>query len=216
MKKRIALILCLVMMLSVCLCGCSSEKDALIGSWTGKMDVAEAINAGVVEGLAGSDAELAEYLTIEHLYITMTMTFNEDDTYAVTVDEAALNEAIDGMMDEIMDGMVLYFEDILAAEGVEMTVEELLALSGMSLDDLSAEMRASFDSQEMVAELSSEGNFKVADGKLFLSDGLDYAVDLEVYDLYTIEGSTLTIDKGSESESDEFDDMLYPMVFTKN
>lgn len=214
MKKRIAMVLCLMMLLTVCLCGCSSEKDALIGSWTGSVDVAEVINAGVVEGLAGSDASLAEYLTVEHMYITMTMTFNEDDTYAVTVDETALNESVDGMVAEVLEGMMRYFEDLLASEELEMTAEELLALSGISVEDLEAEMRASFSTEDLMESLSSQGNFKVSEGKLFLSDGLDYAVDLEIYELYTVEGSTLTIDKGTAT--DEYDDYLYPMVFTKN
>lgn len=213
MKKRIAMILCLVMALSVVLCGCGSEKDALIGSWTGTMNLAEAVNAGMVEGMGADAADMAEYLTIEELTVTMTMTFNEDDTYSLVVDEAALDEAMRGMMDEIADGMVEYFEAMLAAEGLDMSVEELLAYSGMSLDSLAEEMYNAVATEDMFADLNSEGNFKVADGKLYLSDGLDYAVDEAVYEMYTIEGSTLTIDKGTAE--DAYEDYIYPMVFTK-
>lgn len=215
MKKRIAMVLCLVMALSAVLCGCgASEKDALIGSWTGTMDLAEAVNAGFVEGLGTDAADMAEYLTIENLNVTMTMTFNEDDTYSLVVDEAALEEAMLGMMDEIAAGMVEYFEALLEAEGLDMTVEELLAYSGMSIDTLSEELYAAVATEDMFGDLNSEGNFKVSDGKLYLSDGLDYAVDETIYELYTVEGNTLTIDKGTAT--DEYEDYIYPMVFTKN
>ncbi len=214
MKKRIAMLLCLVLALSAFLCGCSSEKDALLGSWTGSMDLAAAVNEGIVEGLGTDAADMAEYLTVDELKITITMTFNEDDTYSMVVDEAALEDAMRGMMDDVVDGLVAYFEALLEAEGLDMTVEELLAYSGMSIDTLAEDMFGSMTAEDMFGDLNGEGNFKVSDGKLFLSDGLEYAVDLAVYETYTVDGNTLTIDKGTAT--DEYENFIYPMVFTKN
>ena len=216
MKKRIAMILCLVMALSVMLCGCGSEKDALIGSWTGAMDLTEAVNAALVSEMGEDEdaAEMAQYLTIDSLKINMTVTFNEDDTYSMVVDEASLEDAMMGMMDDMADGMIEYFEALLEAEGLDMTVEELLAYSGMSVESLAEDMYNAFATEDMFSDLNSEGNFKVSDGKLFLSDGLEYAVDEAIYELYTIEGNTLTIDKGTAT--DEFEEYIYPMVFTKD
>lgn len=213
MKKRIAMILCLVMALSLVLCGCGSEKDALVGTWTGTMDMAELVNAGMVEGLGADAAELAEYMEVETLEITVTMTFNDDDTYSLVVDEASIDAAMHGMVEDVTNGLIQYFEDMLAAEGLDMTVDELLAYSGMSIDTLAEEMYNSIATEDMFDGLNSEGNFKVSDGKLFLSDGLDYAVDEAIYEMYTIEGNTLTIDKGTAT--DEYEDYIYPMVFTK-
>lgn len=214
MKKRIALLLCLVLALSAFLCGCGSEKDALIGSWTGDMDLTEAVNSAIVEGLGAEDADMAEYLTVDELKITMTMTFNKDDTYSLVVDEAAMEAAMRGMMDDMAAGMVEYFEVLLEAEGLDMTVEELLAYSGLSVETLAEEMYNSMGAEDMFSDLNSEGNFKVSEGKLFLSDGLDYAVDLAIYETYTVENNTLTIDKGTAT--DDYEDYIYPMVFTKN
>lgn len=213
MKKRIAMILCLVMALSLVLCGCGSEKDALVGTWNGTMDMAELVNAGMVEGLGADAAELAEYMEVETLEITVTMTFTDDDTYSLVVDEASVDAAMHGLVDEVSNGLIQYFEDLLAAEGLDMSVDELLAYSGMSIDTLAEEMYNSIATEDMFTDLNSEGNFKVSDGKLFLSDGLDYAVDEAIYEMYTIEGNTLTIDKGTAT--DEYEDYIYPMVFTK-
>lgn len=216
MKKRIAMLLCLIMVLSVALCGCGSEKDQLVGVWTGTMNLADAVNIGMEEAAAEdpSLAEMAEYMKVESLTVTFTLTFTEDDTYTMVVNEDSLDAAMQGMMTELADGLLRYFEDLLAAEGVDMTVDELLAMSGMTTEDLAQQMYDSMAAEDLFGDLNSEGNFMVKDGKLFMSDGLDYAVDLAVYELYTVEGSTLTINKGSDS-ADEYDEYLYPMVFTK-
>lgn len=210
MKKRIAMLLCMVMVLSVALCACSSEKDQLVGTWRGTMNLAEAVNMGMME----ADPEVAEYLMVDTLNITFTLTFNKDDTYSMVVDADALDVAMQGMVDEMADGMIEYFEAVLEESGLEMSVEELLAASGLTVDALAEELYKEMDAEAMFTELNSEGNFKVADGKLYMSDGLDYAVDEAVYELYTVEGDTLTINKGEGSE-DVADDYVYPMVFKK-
>lgn len=215
MKKRIALIVCLVMVLSVSLCACSSEKDALIGTWKGTIDMAAAINLGLDEAAASDPtmAEMADYLQIDQLEIRYTLVFTEEDTYSMTVDTEALEVSMQAMVDQMADGMLLYFGDMLKAEGLDLDVEEVLAASGISVEDLAAELYDSFDTETLFADLNSEGNFKVKEGKLFLSDGLEYAVDEAVYELYTVEGSTLTINVGSDTT--DYDEYLYPMVLTK-
>ena len=47
--------------------------------------------------------------------------------------------------------------------------------------------------EQMVDGASSEGKFKAKSGRIFLSDGLEYEVDPNVYGIYKVDGSTLTI-----------------------
>ena len=69
------------------------------------------------------------------------------------------------------------------------------------------------DAEQMVDGASSEGKFKAKSGRIFLSDGLDYEVDPNVYGIYKVDGSTLTI-LDYVGEDQNFLGM-YPLTFTK-
>lgn len=209
MKKRIAILLCFVLVFSLCLCACSNEKDALMGSWKGTMDMAEMVNAGMAE----SDPDAAEFMKLDTFNMTFIMTFNEDDTYSLVVDEDALKAEIDAVADQMVQGVLDYMVAMLAEEGMEMTAEEIIAMSGVSLDDLKTEMMANMDLSELATEINTYGKFDVSKGKLFTSDSVDAEADKLVYELYSIEGNTLTIDKGNGADAD--DDLVYPMTFQK-
>ena len=50
-----------------------------------------------------------------------------------------------------------------------------------------------------------------------MSDGLEYGVDENVYDTYTLDGDKLTLVEhvGEDAEEDEISDLIYPMEFQK-
>ena len=210
MRKNIAMLLCLVMVLSVALCGCSSEADALVGTWTATIDLADALN----EELA-ADEEIGPYIQVSSFSLVYTMTFTSEDTYSMTVDETALSGEFEAMKAEVEAGLYSYLDAMIEAEGLSMTADELLALSNMSMADLLDEALSEDMITGLVDELNMEGNFEAKDGKLFLSDGLEYSVDQTMYELYTLAGSTLTIDAGTASGADEMSQYIFPMVFTK-
>lgn len=209
MKKRIAVLLCLVMVFSMCLCACSNEKDAILGSWKGSMDMADIVNNETAAG----DPEMAEYMKLDKFELAFIMTFNEDDTFSMVVDEAALETEVDAVADKMVAGMMEYMVAMLAEQGLEMTAEEVMAMSGLTVEDLKAEFLASIDLDEMFGEVNTYGKFKVKDGRLYTSDSVDAEADPLVYELYTIEGNSLTIDKGNGMDSDG--DFAYPMTFQK-
>lgn len=209
MKKRIAVLLCLVMVFSMCLCACSNEKDAILGSWKGSMDMTSMVNDEVAAG----DPEMAQYLKLDKFEMTFVMTFNEDDTFSMVLDEAALEAEIDAVADQIVQGTMDYMVAMLAEEGLEMTAEEIMAMSGITVEDLKAEFMDSVDLEAAFSEVNTYGKFKVKDGKLFTSESVDEEVNILVYELYTIEGDSLTIDKGNSADSDG--DFAYPMTFQK-
>lgn len=55
------------------------------------------------------------------------------------------------------------------------------------------------------------GNYKAVDDRLYLSEGLDYAVDMAVYDRYRLSGDTLTLLDSSTGDLAGF----YPLELTR-
>lgn len=238
-KKALALLLILTLVLILAACG---GKSDIIGTWQGEVDLSEAFIEGADEGSEevidsmGLSMELdrmSDYL--EPFTPLFTYVFNEDGTYSVKVDEASL----DAEMEEYKQGLEAYFRyffvEMLSQMAVEMGLaeqvsseEELESVLDIDLEEaisegLGMELSAFVDelvreemgsTQEIAALFNSEGKYKTQDGKLLLSAGLEYDVDPEIYDYYSISGTTLTITEGTPSEDDELI-TFYPLVLEK-
>lgn len=211
MKKTMVLVLCLVLILSMALTGCGSEKDKLIGSWEGEVDMTGLLN----DSLSAQDPEMGEYLRVSEFALICRMTFNADDTYSFTVDRAALDESFSNLKKDVTEGITAYLEYILYSQNVDMTVEDFLAATGQSVEAL---VEASFP-QDMVdrmcADVEMAGTFAVSEGKLMLSETLDAIPDSEMYENYTLEGNKLIITKETSTVDDPVLEYIYPMILTK-
>lgn len=213
MKKIVALLLALALTLALAGCG-PTDAEKLVGSWTGEMDMTETMNQMLAE-----DESLAEYgVTLDSFVLEVTMTFNEDGTFSLTVSEESVEKAVDGFLESMESTIVTMLEEEMAAAGLNMTVEEMLQISGMSMEDLMAEMRTEIlgdeTAAEAAAEMSSSGKYNAGDGKLFTSDDVEVAPGVLEYDLYTLEGDTLTLTEhvGGEAEDEEMTVLVYPIV----
>ena len=209
MKKVFSVILCLVMLLA--LTGCGSEQDAIVGTWEGSYDMSESLNAG----MSSQDPELGEYLRVSEFALRYTMTFREDGTYTIAGDRESLEEAIAIAQVEIEEGLIKYIEYILHAQGIEMDAREFMEMAGLSVEALMEDSFSESIREEIMASLTMEGNYSVKDGMLMLSQDLTSQPDEAVYELYSIEGDTLTIDKGTAETVDAALEMIYPMVLVK-
>lgn len=205
MKKILSAALCAALML-VLLTGCSSDADKLVGSWSAEIDMTELVN----EELSG--VETSEEDVFSDFKLTLNMTFNEDGTYKMEVDPEKLDETIEIVKADMEALMIEYYEELIAAEGINMTVDEMLTLAGTDMDTLLGEVGIEEAFQEIAEQIVAEGNYDAKNGKLFLSDSKDSAIDEEVYELYTLEGDVLTFTGGyPETESV----IEYPIVFNK-
>lgn len=215
MMKLISVVLVLTMVMMLGGCG-ASQKDALLGTWEATLDLTEMMNEEMQ-----MDEEMAEYITVSDFSLKMVMTFNEDDTYSMNIDKASVEAAMESMMGDLEAGMTKYFEDMLTEMGMtDVSVDDLLAEMGMSMDQLMEESyAAAMEEEDLFGELDAEGNFKVKDGKIFLSDGKDYAVDENVYDTYTLENGVLTltetVDPDMDDETAKFVEAMYPIAFLR-
>jgi hypothetical protein len=104
-------------------------------------------------------------------------------------------------------------EDVEAYMGMTMDQMANLAL-GMNLSDFAdALIDESFGTDMFAEEVLSEGNYKAEDGKLYMSESLDTAIDEEVYEVYTIKGDVVTITEGVNMEQDDL--IVYPFELIK-
>lgn len=208
MKKRIALLLSFVLVLSLALCACggdkggSETKTTIVGTWKVDIDMADMFN----EEMAA--AGMGDFINISSFNMPLIMEFNEDGTGSMSVDNDGLQKSIEGLADDMAEGMESYF----ASMGLDL--DELLAAEGMSMDDFIDEMMAEINTEDMGAEFTHEFNYKAEDGKLYMSEDLDSEVSTETYNTYEIKGSTLTLDAGNEEIDSELA-FLFPMTLKR-
>lgn len=208
-KKIVSLLLVVVLVLSLSACG-GGDEAKLVGQWKCEKEFAEQFNEEM-----GLDEELAQYLSIDSFKLTLCMEFHEDGTYAMYADKDALNEAVQAVRDMLVDGMGRYLVDMVQAEtGMEMDLDAILEMAGMSLEELIDESIPDDLVDEIADEMKQEGKFKAKDGKLYTSDGLEYDVDPRVYETYELSGDTLTI-MGLVGAEDDAAFGVYPMTFQK-
>lgn len=156
----------------------------------------------------GSDQELMQYFTIKDFSIKLALTFNEDDTYKLAVDEAAMGQSLDNILADFKEGATRYFEDLIAESGQEMTVDEALSAMGLTMDDFMDQLFSKEDMMSSLGEMESSGTFQAKGGMIYMTDGDGTGVEP-----YELEDSTLTL-TGEGVDDGELVG-LYPMTFTK-
>ena len=211
MKKRIALLLSFVLVLSLALCACGGgeKKATIVGTWKANIELAEAFN----EEMAA--AGMGDFINLESFALPLVMTFNEDGTGSMTVDQEAMTASVDKLAADLTAGLEAYFTEYFASMGLEMDLDEALAASGMSMDDLVEEMKAEFAGEDAFAEFTNEFKYKAEDGKLYMSEDLDSEISTDTYNTYELKGNTLTLDIGTEELDEEMAKYLFPMTLTR-
>ncbi len=212
MKTLISFFVMLMMLMNT---APQQQTNELVGVWTGEQDITEEMNDSFA-----SDPMMAEHLSISKFSVLVTMTFSEDGTYSMTVDRDALNNTMHQMMDDLKPGMEAYLTAVLAeelaAEGVDMSVEDLLAQQGMTMDDLMAEMYNEDMLEDVASAFETYGRYKVEDGKLYLFTSEYGEIDPDIYSLYTlhdsVDGEVLTITDPALVSSGYNPDMVFTRV----
>lgn len=209
MKKLIATVLCLVLVLSMAAC---TPKENLTGTWSGTIDMTAMFN----EQMA-AEPEMAEYVKLESVNLVYTIELREDGTCTMTFDADSLNAAIDQVLESVSVGMKIYLTDMFAAQGIPVDdLDTLLSSMGMDLDALLDELKTELLADDAFANLSAEAKYKAEDGKLYFSEDLDSEINTDEYNTYTLEGDTLTLEIGTMSVEDEdMNKYLFPMTLTR-
>ena len=214
-KRSIVSILIAASMTSV-LFGCgskaTSDKEKFVGKWETSIDMTDFVNDEIQDSLDATNADIAEYLNINKFELTMLFEFNDDDTYSLQADESSLKDNIEDLKVDFKAGVTEYFEAMIADEGLEMSVDDVLALSGFSLDELIDESLSDDMFDDMLDAYVTEGKWKAENGKLYATDSMDEDFADNKYQPYEFTSDGIKLLK-AEAEEDEFG--MYPLILKK-
>ena len=212
--KIVGIVLIVSMLLAFAGCGNSKagDKEQFVGTWKAELDMTDLFNEGLKQEIAQADEEMASYFDIEHFGFTVVFKFNEDDTYTTEIDDASLNDSMDAMKACVRDGMMAYFEDMIAEYELDMSVEDMLEASGISIEDIIEEGLSADMFDDVLAELEMHGNWKAENGKLYTTETVNDKIDKNSYELYEItsEGIKLSLVDPTEDETG-----IFPMLLKK-
>ena len=136
-------------------------------------------------------------------------------TYTASADADSLQAAVDSYRPTLEAGLRQMYENLLNSYGLDMEVDELFAEEGGTFDDMIDEIFEEMNVQDAVEEIESEGKYRLKDGKLFLSDGVDYDIDPEIYDEFERKGDTLILKNPHRKEADPQEESIYPITLTR-
>lgn len=209
MKKILSLALSALLLVALLAgCGGGTAEKGIAGSWAADVDMTEYLNAAL-----SAEEDLGKYLTLDSFTIKLLADFNEDGTYSMKGDPDSAKAAMDGLKEQTKAAVTAYMEDMIKEQGLDMSLDELLEASGMSMDDLVDQMDQAYSTEDLLGDLTMEGKYLYEEGKLALSDSLDEEADLSTYEAVELDGDTLTLTGGDDADSDFAG--LYPVVFER-
>lgn len=188
------------------------EADAseLLGTWETTFSY-----AAVIEEELEVDEEFAGFH--EDFDLTVYLTFYDDNTFAMYIDEAETEPALKSYTESLArystDAMYDMFKDTgMSNEELDSMMEETF---GMGLYDyLIEELTSALTVEDLAGDFYEDGVYEVKGNRLYLGE---YEIDPNTYDIFTIKGNTLTlmIPEGSEVEETGIEGLDYPHVFTR-
>lgn len=205
-RKGISVLLSLSMVcaLLLALSSCGGSKNTLVGNWEGKIDFTDMFNDVMVQSLG--DEEAAEYIKISKLALDLSISFDKDGEYTMSIDEDGARKTMENMMGEVKDGLEKYFEKMISDQGLDMSVDDFFnSMIGSSFSDYIDEMMDVDMLMSGFDELEESGTYKTDGDELTLEsdDGgkTEYTFELD--------GSKLTLD------SDDDDMGIFPLELEK-
>jgi hypothetical protein len=187
------------------------DAELILGTWEAEIDYTEVMNSDF-----GFDEEMAEYIKVKDFKFTMRATMNEDGTYEFVVTEESAKKAIDNLKKAMVSGFDAYFTDMAEEYGV--TVDDFLAEMGVtSLEEF---VDLSFGEEfgdGFVEEYTSEGKYKIKDGKFYTSDDGEDEIDESEYETYELSENEFKLIEyvGGDEEDSEFNEYIYPIIFKR-
>lgn len=202
----IGMVLSLAMMLSLASCG--DPAKPFIGTWEGEMDFTTVLE----QMLAAEESLEGMEFQFDDAKIKLIFTFGEDGSMTMKIDEASLRALMENLVEDVI-------VQTLQAMQMEMTVDEYLSLTNMTMDEMVDSMFADGSMTESFKEMEQSGTFKVEGDKLYLI-AEDETYDAGVYTPFSFEGEALImgVPVGETYENEEQQEMmesLFPMTFQK-
>lgn len=218
MKRIISILTAAVLLLGMVLMltGCNDQKK-LVGTWEAQLNLAQAMMDEMDLG-----EELGDDFTIEQFNVTMILELRDDGTYTASIEESSMKTAFEGLLTEMEGAMRTMMEKEMESSGAGMSADEMLGLLGMTMDELIRslmdELRASLEEEAVInnslEEAKTQGKWTAKSGKLYLSDEPDEAVSEDDFEVYKLDGNTMTWTEHTGDDLLELEG-LYPVVWNK-
>lgn len=201
MKRALLCILCLVSVLAIALSlgGCSDAKR-FTGDWESSVDL-----TGYVNTLLAQNVEETT-LKAQNFTVYLDVKFTEDGVYTYSVNTDKTAASLDALSSDVQNGMVAYIESTLSAGGYSMTVDEFLAISGNTRENMTSEIIDTIGINGELKKISGSGKYEAEDGKLFVSRKKDIAPSETEYLTYEPDGEAIKL--SSYTGAPETDDAL--------
>lgn len=171
MKKLIAMLLCVLMVMGL-MTACGSSEKGIVGSWQATVKLSDMEDMGDMEGME-------EYFDIDKMTLTVNLKFAKDGTYTVAID----SKSVDKLADQMTKGMEKLIADM--AKEMGMTTKDILELSGASSVKEFVKTSMMEEFEELTEGKTGEYTWDEATGVLTM-DGDETDA--------TLKGSTLTVD----------------------
>ena len=209
MKKFLALLLAVVMVMTLGACGCDADKGLSgqsQGSWTLELTM-----DGDMMGVSEFTGEIA---------LPITITFDADGIMTMHMTEenkAMFTESLETEMYAFMtDMMYSQFEDMgMTREEADAAVQEYYGQTMEELiEELMAEVMTELDADELAAEMESSSAYIIKNGKLYTGESTD---DLDVMECNEIElsGSTLKLLSSNDASTWEDLNLTFPITLKR-
>ena len=209
MKKFLALLLAVMMVMSLAACGADADKELtekIQGSWTLELTM-----TGDMMGVSEFTGEIA---------LPITITFDADGIMTMHMTEenkAVFTESLETEMYTFMtDMMYSQFEDMgMTREEADAAVQEYYGQTMEELiEELMADVMAELDADELAAEMESSSAYIIKNGKLYTGESTD---DLDVMECNEIElsGSTLKLLSSNDASTWEDLNLTFPITLKR-
>ena len=209
MKKFLALLLAVMMVMSLAACGADADKELtekIQGSWTLELTM-----TGDMMGVSEFTGEIA---------LPITITFDADGIMTMHMTEenkAVFTESLETEMYTFMtDMMYSQFEDMgMTREEADAAVQEYYGQTMEELiEELMADVMAELDADELAAEMESSSAYIIKNGKLYTGESTD---DLDVMECNEIElsGNTLKLLSSNAASTWEDLNLTFPITLTR-
>lgn len=209
MKKFLALLLAVMMVMTLAACGADADKELtekIQGSWTLELTM-----NGDMMGVSEFTGEIA---------LPITITFDADGIMTMHMTEenkAVFTESLETKMYTFMtDMMYSQFEDMgMTREEADAAVQEYYGQTMEELiEELMAEVMTELDADELAAEMESSSAYIIKNGKLYTGESTD---DLDVMECNEIElsGNTLKLLSSNDASTWEDLNLTFPITLTR-